>query len=229
MLNVDYKICSKALTNRLLKVLPSIIQEDQTCSVKGRTIFDNLAVLRDTLDYIDLTGETGILINLDEEKAFDRVDRTFLGNVLKRFGCGPNFQRWLDTLYCNANMRVLVNVFLTEQIPLERGVRQGDPLSPLLYVLCAEVLACNIRSERTCYSFLIPGAQGNHFKIRQYADDSTCFVKDFFSLMNLLRIIRKYESGTGAKLNVAKTEAMWLGAWRTRTDKPLGLSIGSQR
>ena len=74
LLNVDYKILSKALTTRLSRVLSSIIREDQTCSIPGRTIFDNLALFRDTLDYISVTDETGILVNLDQEKAFDRVD-----------------------------------------------------------------------------------------------------------------------------------------------------------
>ena len=82
LLNVDYKILSKALTNRLSKVLTSIVGEDQTCSVPGRTIFDNPALFRDTLDYINLTDETRILVTLDQEKAFDRVDRSFLSNVL---------------------------------------------------------------------------------------------------------------------------------------------------
>ena len=65
LLNVDYKSLSKALTNRLSKVLPLIVQEDQTCSIPVRTIFDNLALFRDTLDYITVTSETGILVSLD--------------------------------------------------------------------------------------------------------------------------------------------------------------------
>ena len=74
-------------------------------------------------------------------------------------------------------MRVLVNGFLTDGIFLERGVRQGDFLSLLLYILCAEVLAANIRHDSTIKGFLLPGASGQHFKIGQYADDSTCLVK----------------------------------------------------
>ena len=61
LLNVDYKICSKTLANRLSIVLPSIIHEDQTCSVPGRTIFENLSLLRDILDYVNITDETGVL------------------------------------------------------------------------------------------------------------------------------------------------------------------------
>ena len=74
LLNVDYKIASKVLSSRLSKVLDTIIDPDQTCSIPGRTISSNLHTLRDILDYIERTDETGILISLDQEKAFDRVN-----------------------------------------------------------------------------------------------------------------------------------------------------------
>ena len=122
LLNVDNKILSWALTNRLSKVLTFIVGEDQTCSVSGRTIFDNLALFRDTLDYINLTDETGILASLDQKKAFDRVDRSFLSIVYQKFGFGPVFLRWISILYQDAVMQILVNGFLTDQISLDRGV-----------------------------------------------------------------------------------------------------------
>ena len=81
LLNVDYKICSKAVSLRLSRVLGSIVDPDKTCSVPGRSIHSNLVLLRDTLAFIDRTGETGILLSLDQEKAFDWVDRIFLLNV----------------------------------------------------------------------------------------------------------------------------------------------------
>lgn len=224
LLNVDYKLCSKALTNRLAKILPLVINEDQSCSVPGRTIFDTLSLLRDTLDHVNITNEPGILVNLDQEKAFDRVDRSFLSRVLEQLGLGPFFQKWISTLYSDASMKIIVNGYLTDRISLERGVRQGDPMSPLLYILCAEVLACNIRADTSIKGFLIPGSKGQLFKIRQYADDSSGFVKDVFSLTRLLSLLQQYALGTGAKLNLAKTEAMWLGAWRSCPNTPYGLT-----
>ena len=108
-------------------------------------------------------------------------------------------------------------------IPIARGVRQGDSLSPMLYILCVEVLACKIRACSDIEGFLLPGAQGLQFKVGQYADDTTSFVKDVVSLNNLFREIQLYERVTGAKLNISKTEAMWLGSWKDRVDQPLGL------
>ena len=134
LLNVDYKICLKAFSLRLSKVLDSIIDPDQMCSVPGRSIVSNLQLIRDTLDFIDRTGETGILVSLDQEKAFDRVNRSFLLRLLKHSGFGPFFLNCIHTLYGGANMRVIVNGFLSNKIPIMRGVRQGNSLSPMLLV-----------------------------------------------------------------------------------------------
>ena len=224
LLNVDYKICSKAFSLRLSKVLGSIVDPDQTCSIPGRSIHSNLVLLRDTLALIERTGEAGILLSLDQEKAFDRVDRNFLLNLLEHFGFGPSFRACIATLYNGAFMQVLVNDFLSNPISLERGVRQGDALSPMLYVLCVEVLACKIRASPDVRGFLLPGASGLEFRVCQYADDTTAFVKDERSLHALFNIIADFERGSGAKLNRAKIEALWLGAWKDRPDEPLGLS-----
>ena len=224
LLNVDYKICSKAVSIRLAGVIGSIVDPDQSCSIPGRSIFANLSLLRDTLAFIERTGESGILLSLDQEKAFDRVDRSFLLNLLELFGFGPWFRTCIATLYNGAYMRVLVNDFLSEPIPLERGVRQGDALSPMLYVLCVEVLACKIRASQSIEGFLLPGAGGLQFKVCQYADDTTAFVKSVKSLHALFNVISDFERGSGAKLNRSKTEALWLGSWKDRTDEPLGLT-----
>ena len=85
---------------------------------------------------------------LDQEKAFDCVDRSFLLNLLKLLGFSPWFCRCISALYKGAYMQVLVNDFLSDPISLQRGAQQGDALSPLFYIVCVEVLACKIRA--TC-------------------------------------------------------------------------------
>ena len=121
-------------------------------------------------------------------------------------------------------MRIFVNGWLSDKVDLQRGVRQGDSLSPMLYILCVEVLACNIRNTPEIEGFLLPGARGKRFKVSQYADDTTGYLKDFRSLRCLFEVISLYERRTGAKLNVSTSEAMWLGAWKDHSDQPLGLS-----
>ena len=223
LLNIDYKICSKAVSLRLAKVLGSIVDPDQTCSIPGRSMSSNLVLLRDTLASLERKGETGILLSLDQQKAFDRVDRTFLLHLLQHFGFGPWFRSCISTLYNGAFMQVLVNDYLSNPISLERGVRQGDALSPMLYVLCVEALACKKDSPKI-EGFLLPGDRGLQFKVSQYADDTTAFVKDEKSMLALFETISVFEKGSSAKLNKAKTEALWLGAWKNRSDEPLGLS-----
>ena len=135
LLNIDYKICSKSITLRLSKVLDSIVDPDQTCSIPGWSISSNLVMLRDTLDYIELTNETDLLVSLDQEKAFDRVNHTFLMDLLKHFGFGPDFCHWIETFYSGANMSIILNGSLTEPIPLHHGVRQGDSVASSLRTL----------------------------------------------------------------------------------------------
>ena len=89
-------------------------------------------------------------------------------------------------------MQITLNGWLTEEIPLHRGVRQGDPLSPLLYVLCVEALACQIRNCSVIRVFLLPGAHGCQAKVRIYADDTTTISKDLFSLRRLFDLISIY-------------------------------------
>ena len=223
LLNTDYKLASKVITERLKPVMQSIIHRDQTCGVVGRSIFSNLQLVRDTLDMIGKTNETGILVTLDQEKAFDRVDHAFLMRVLAQFGFGPSFCRWVGLFYTNVFSRVICNGNLSAPIFLERGVRQGCPLSPLLYVLVSEVLSTQIRKCGDIVGFRLPGAGGLQFKVSQYADDATLFVKDERSLCHLLQIVGRYERGLGAKLNTSKSEAMWLGRWRANGASPFGL------
>lgn len=101
-------------------------------------------------------------------------------------------------------------------------MRQGDPLSLLLYVLCVEALACLIMGSPEIRGFLLPGASGCQAKVRVYVDDATVIIKDLASLQSLFPLISIYERGSGARLNKSKTEAMWLGVWTSRTDEPLG-------
>ena len=103
-------------------------------AVDGRKIDYTVHLIRDLIDLVNKDDLDGALIFLDQEKAFDRVEHKFLFKTLQGFGFGDNFIDWLKILYSNATTKIKVNGHFTESIPLTRGLRQGCPLSPSLYV-----------------------------------------------------------------------------------------------
>ena len=155
-MNVDVKILTKLLSMRLKEVLPTIIHESQT-AVYGRHIGDSVHLVRDVIDLANNNDEGAALLFLDQEKAFDRVSHTTLFKALKAYGFGDYFIHWIQLLYSNAFTRINLNGFLTKEIPLKCGVRQGCPLSALLYVLIIELLALQLRANPNIVGFTIQG------------------------------------------------------------------------
>ena len=240
LLNTDYKICTKVLANRLKKVLSVILSEDQTCDVPGRSIYENLFLLRDTLDYIDHKQLSGALISLDQDKAFHGVNHGFLQRVLTRFNFGPSFRQWVNIVYTEIHSCVLNNGWLSAKIKLHRGVRQGCPLSPLLYCLVAETLGQAIRRYNSIWGIPIPGGN-KQSKVAQYADDTTLILADNYSITQSFNLINIFEWGSGSRLNAQKTEGLWLGStagkqtgpinitWTTDKLKILGVYFGTSK
>ena len=216
LLNIDYKIITKVLSNRLRLSLPMLIHPDQTCSIKGRSIQDNCSYLRDILDDINYENDTGILLSLDQEKAFDRVDHTYLLELLKTYGFSQNFLKWIRILYTDICSSVLVNGHVSESFNVTRSVRQGCPLSPLLYVLALEPVLVKIRNDEIIQGCPIPGNRTNPPKLTAFADDCKFAVKSDRSVSNIIKHFDDYKKFSGAKLNKGKTELMYLGRWRRK-------------
>ena len=219
LINIDIKILTKVLSNRLRPVLPSIIHHSQT-AVDARRIDNTVHLLRDLVDLINKDDE-GALIFLDQEKAFDRVEHEFLFATMKAFGIGNSFIDWLKVLYSNATTTIKVNGFHTNPIPLTRGLRQGCPLSPSLYVLIIEIFALQLRTNTNIVGFKIGGER---IVSLHYADDTTIVIKQNCCFKEVFKEIQEYEMASGAKVNYRKTKGLWLGRWKNRTDKPLGIS-----
>ena len=146
LLCVDYKIGTRALAARLQKVLPSVLHEDQTCGVPGRSIFSKLYLIRDLIEYCTAKNLPLAIISLDQEKAFDRVNWNFLDRVLQKINFGPEFRQWIRVIYSEISSACLHSGFVTSFFEISRGAHQGDPLSSLLYTLVAEVLGAGIRN-----------------------------------------------------------------------------------
>ena len=216
LMNVDVKILTKLLSMRLALVLPNIIHESQT-AVPGRRLGDNVHLVRDIIDYANKNDEEAALLFLDQEKAFDRVNHSFLVKVLKAFGLGDVFVHWIELLYTNACTKIDMNGHLTRKIRLRSGVRQGCPLSPLLYVMVIEILALQLRANPNIVGFTI---QGQKILSSHYADDAVIKITQNQCFKEVYKELQFYERATGAKVNYEKTKGLWIGGWKHRTDDP---------
>lgn len=148
MLNSDFKILAKILANRLKLILPNIIQTNQAYAIRGRDITDTISSIRDVVSFMIAEKKRGYVISLDLEKAFDRVEHQFLFGVLKQYGFGENFIKWIKILYKDVRSQIKCNGFVTDTFKLTRSIRQGCPLSALLYSLVAEALGLALKEEK---------------------------------------------------------------------------------
>ena len=197
----------KAIAKRMEKVLPDIIHHNQNAYVKGRTIFDAVRTIDDITKLTSSDKISSLLLAIDFEKAIDSVNWSYVKNTLEKFNFGPSFIAWITTFYADISSSVLNNGFTTQSfiVTLSRGVRQGDPVSPYLFILVLETLAIQIRSDNS-----IKGIQiNNHgFKLIIFADDLTVFLKDSASFHRLVAMLQIFSQYSGLKVNKEKTEVM---------------------
>jgi hypothetical protein len=140
LLNVDYKILSKIITERMKKCLPKILHPDQKGFVPTRRLEDAVIKASSLIDYCNFKSLPNYMILLDQEKAFDRVSRKYLHAILEKFNFPPLIRNAIKAMYAETTANISINGQLTSAVPLNSGVRQGCPLSPTLFALCIEPL-----------------------------------------------------------------------------------------
>jgi hypothetical protein len=161
------------------------------------------------MNYLEKNELPGMLLCLDFEKAFDSLDWDFMFKVLGAFGFGEGFCKWIETLYRNIKSTVIVNGKTTKWFDVGRGCRQGDPISPYLFVLAVEVMAIMIRENKDITGITTSNKEN---KISQFADDTQLFNNgDRRSFEASMQTIDKFGKTSGLFLNADKTEAVWLG------------------
>ena len=216
-MNCDYKIAAKAIANRLKNVIPKIINNDQTGFLKGRFIGENIRLIDGIINHTKSNNIPGLLLFLDFEKAFDTVEWPFIWKTLDSFNFGPSITNWIMLCYQNIESCVLNNGWASNFFALERGVRQGCPLSPYIFLLCVEILAERIRTNKDIEGIFI---KGNEIKVSQYADDTTLILNGSEkSLTDALSDLELFSTISGLKLNNKKTEALWIGSYTGRADQ----------
>ena len=209
LLNTIYKIGSGCIANRLKIHLDKLINNDQTGFIKGRFIGENIRLIYDIMQYTEENNIPGLLLLIDFEKAFDSLSWTFVNKTLSLFNFGKDIKRWFNILYKDGISAICQNGFLSNFFNIQRGCRQGDPLSCYVFVLCAEILSQKIRSNKN-----IKGIKMNQLehKLSQFADDTTIILNGSASSLNeTLNVLSTFTIISGLKVNFEKTKVVWIG------------------
>ena len=217
LLNTVYKIASGSIANRVKKVMNKLISTDQTGFMEGRYIGENTRLLYDIMQYTEEQHIPGLLLLIDFEKAFDSLSWRFIDKVLGYFNFGPSIRKWVSTFYKNSCSAVTQCGFLSAFFMLGRGCRQGDPISTYLFVLCAEILAAKIRSNKNIKGIKINNTE---IKLSQYADDTSAYLDGSqTSLEETLNELDIFANISGLKTNFDKTQVVWITKYSTHSIK----------
>ena len=227
LLNVDFKIISSAIANRLKMVMDDLISPTQTAYIPGRFIGENSRLTYDVIEHVRHTSSTGIIMAVDFEAAFDTVSWEFLEEALKCYNFGPYCLHMIKTLYLNSNnfSRILLDGCLGGKIRMERGVRQGDPASGYLFNLVMEPLTNQILQSNSIEGILL--SNENEVRLSQYADDLIIFSQaKENSVRAVLQTLDNFSTVSGLRVNVEKTNCLPIGKPRSTTFiNDLGLKV----
>jgi hypothetical protein len=155
-----------------------------------------MQMIQDIIQYVDKENEEGIIVFLDQQKAFDRVELRWVDFVLKVFNFGEKHRGWIQMLVKNVTTSIKTNGFVSKYFSISRSCRQGCPVAPLIYTLQAEPMACAIRENNDIKGIKLPGEPGGkelEIKISMLADDTKLFNKDERSVEKSFDLLSNYD------------------------------------
>ncbi|WZY87458.1 hypothetical protein YC2023_044193 [Brassica napus] len=209
--NVRYKIIAKILTLRLQKFLDSIVSVHQSAFIPGRAITDNILITHETLHYLKVSEATrrcSMVVKTDMSKAYDRIEWSFLEKVLHQLGFDAIWINWVMECVTTVSYSYLINGAPYGRVSPNRGLRQGDPLSPYLFILCTEVLTglCLQEQQHRRLGGLRVARKSPLVNHLLFADDTVFFSgTSDKNCTSLMRILKRYEACSGQCINLDKS------------------------
>ena len=211
--NCDHKLITKTYSKRLCDSVASKIDGRQTAYLKGRLINDNIRAMLSTINLSNMEADLkSLIVSLDAKKAFDSVSHKYIETCLRKFGC-HSFVPIFNTLYKDLKTDIIINGKIVQGFAVKRGVKQGDALSCILFIMCMEPLIRNIEINPTIEVVRSTLLEADLPKAYAYADDVNCIMRD--SQISLQALFKEYERLTvlsGLELNAEKTELIKLGS-----------------
>ncbi|CAO2197346.1 unnamed protein product [Urochloa humidicola] len=204
--NCSVKIAAKSLTTRLQNEIAQLIDLDQTGFLKGRTISDSFVYATELVQVCHKRRTPTLVLKLDFAKAFDTVNWSSLMKIMETRGFNATWRQWIQQLLETSLTAVLVNGTPGPWFKCKRGLRQGDPLSPYLFLLVADVLQSMIKQDS---SIRHPVCENAPCPTLQYADDTLIVVRGAASdISNLKMILDQFSAATGLHINYNKSTAV---------------------
>jgi hypothetical protein len=220
LLNVSYKIITKALMLRFEDCMSKIICVSQNVFIKDRNIMDGVLSLHEILHETKRKNKDGVILKLDFEKAYDKISWSFLFDSMKQRGFCDTWCNWIQQVVCSGTLSVKINDTTGSYFKSRKGVRQGDPLSPLLFNLAADCLAkmVHLAQENNLIKGLIPNIIPKGVAILQYADDTIlCMDDEVETMTNMKILLYIYEKMSGLKINFGKSEIIMVSLDEQKT------------
>jgi hypothetical protein len=215
LLNVSFKIFTKVMTNRVALVAQKVIRPSQTTFMSGRNIMEGVVILHGTIHEMHRKKLDVVILKLDFEQAYDKVNWSFLQQALRMKGFSPKWCNWIDQIVKGGSVAVKVHDDIGHYFQTKKGLRQDDPLSPLLFNVVADMLAILIERAKNNGDFngVVPHLVDGDLSILQYADDTILFMEhNLNDAKNLKLVLSTFEQLSGLKINYHKSELYCYGA-----------------
>jgi len=214
MVGCIYKVIAKILSIRIKTVMADLVGEAQTAFISGRQILDGALIANEIVSWLKKGNKEGVLLKIDFQKAYDTVNLESLLEVLKAMGFAEQWRAWIKASLSTASISVLVNGSPCKPFPMKRGLRQGDPLSPYLFVLLTEVLNCLLSKavQMGVFNGLQIGSRRVTVTHLQFADDTLIFCEpQLHSLQNITKVLLSFQNFSGLTVNYAKSGLLVIG------------------
>lgn len=201
------KIFTKALSRRVAPYLAELVRPNQSAFIKGRQIHDNFKAVQQTAKLLHARRHKSILLKVDIAKAFDTINWLFLLDLLRHLGFSRRWINWITFLLSSASTKILLNGNPGRRICHGRGLRQGDPLSPMLFILVMEALNALFRRAEDLRLFTPLGSNAIKNRVSLYADDLVIFLHLGERDLSLMRaILNLFVAASGLHTNIDKCQ-----------------------